>query len=512
MYTVLPWLRRLRSARTWIVLGVLAPLGMLGLSALMLLQLRQDAWDKAEQTSRNLLQVIERDIARNLEIIDLSLRAAADNVGLPAVAAVGPELRQLILFDRAATARDLGVFLVLDERGDITVDAGSVPPRPGNYADRDYFLVHKARPDVGLYVGRPLVSRLTGERTLPISRRIDKADGSFAGVAVGTLKLSYFARLFDQLGLGREGAVNLYHRDGTRIMRQPSIETDIGANIADTSNFRRFVATRNGSFVASSVRDAVTRHYSFTKVDGLPLILNVALSADEIEAEWRRKAPVIGGIVLALCALTAGLSLLFGRELRRRTAMEVELARLSMTDALTGLPNRRRFDEELSRAWGAARRTGGVLSVVIVDADHFKRVNDRYGHAIGDAVLQGLARCLAASVHRPGDLVCRFGGEEFALLLPATDAAGAGRIADRIHAEVASLTVAAAGIGAGAVTVSIGIACSAGTTLDQPADLTRRADEALYRAKASGRNTTCTAPIPATAPDRSRPQIRLVQG
>jgi diguanylate cyclase (GGDEF)-like protein len=504
---------RVGSARTWIALGILAPVSMLALSAFMLLELRRDAWDKAEQTSKNLLQVIERDIARNLEIYDLSLQAVVDNLHDPLVTGVNPKLRQLVLFDRAATARDMGVLLVLDEHGDIMVDAGSWPPRKANYADRDYFQAHKARADLGLYVGRPLVSRLTGDRALPFSRRITKGDGSFGGVVLGTLKLSYFARLFDQLGLGREGAINLYHRDGTRIMRQPFVEADIGANIAESSNFKRFVATRDGSFVAGSVRDGVTRHYAFTKVDGLPLVLNVALSADEIEAEWRAKALVIGSILLALCALTAGLSLLFGRELRRRTAMEAELARLSMTDALTGLPNRRRFDEELARAWGTARRSGTPLSLIIVDADHFKQVNDRYGHGVGDAVLQGLAGALGRSVHRPSDLVCRHGGEEFALLLPDTDAAGAYRIADRVHAEAATVSVGRAGIGAGAVTVSIGLSCTAGLDVSDAAELTRLADEALYRAKDSGRNTTCEAPSRAAEPSAFRgAAIKLVHG
>ncbi|WP_163540189.1 GGDEF domain-containing protein, partial [Klebsiella pneumoniae] len=89
-----------------------------------------------------------------------------------------------------------------------------------------------------------------------------------------------------------------------------------------------------------------------------------------------------------LCGLTVVLSLLFGRELRHRAAMQAELARLSLTDALTGLPNRRRFEEAFEAAWDRARRTGKPLSLLVVDADHFKRYNDRYGHAVGDEVLK----------------------------------------------------------------------------------------------------------------------------
>ncbi|AWN37751.1 sensor domain-containing diguanylate cyclase [Methylobacterium radiodurans] len=481
--------RRLRSAQTWIVLGVLAPVGMLVLSGLMLLDLRRDAWDKAEQTSKNLLQVIERDIARNVEIIDLSLQAIVDNLRTPGLDAVSSEMRQLVLFDRAGTARDVGVTLVLDEHGDIAADSGALPPRKGNYADREYFRVHREQAGLGLHVGRPLVSRLTGERMLPFSRRIDKPDGSFGGVALGTLKLSYFSRLFDQLGLGRDGAINLYLRDGTRIMRHPYEEVDVGVSIVGAPTFRRFVAERSGTFVGTSVRDGVERHYAFTQVGDLPLVLNVALATADIEAGWRAKAAVIGTLVLVLCGLTAFLSLLFGRELRRRAAMQAELTHLARTDGLTGLANRRRFEEEFVRARKGAGRTARPLSLLIVDADHFKRWNDRYGHAVGDEVLRGLGRCLSASVRRPGDLAARIGGEEFAVLLPDTDEDGALRVARAIHRAVAALTVASAGLGAGSVTVSIGLAVDAGVGLDM-GDLYRRADGALYEAKACGRNRT----------------------
>ena len=489
-----PLARRLRSARTWIALGVLAPFGMLVVSALMLLDLRRDAWDKSEQTSKNLLQVIERDIARNVELIDLSLQAVVDNIRAPETAEASPRARQLILFDRSATAKDLGVMLVIDADGDIAVDAQALPPRKGNYADREYFTVHKARRDVGLYIGRPLVSRLTGERMLPFSRRIDNPDGSFAGVALATLKLTYFVRLFDRLGLGRDGAINLYLRDGTRVARHPSVEADIGANIAGTGNFDRFVREGSGTFVAPSVRDGVERHYAFTQVGDLPLLLNVAVATDEVEAAWRGKAIVITAVVVTLCGLTAFLSLMFGRELRRRAAMQAELARLSSTDALTGLANRRRFDEVFATAWDGSRRTGRPVSLILVDADHFKRFNDCYGHTVGDDVLKGLARCLSVSVHRPDDLVARVGGEEFAILLSDTDAAGALRVADKVHGALATLSVASAGIGAGAVTASIGAATGTNVPSETAQVLYDSADAALYAAKEGGRNQTRCAP------------------
>lgn len=494
MIRLLSLARRLRSARTWIALGVLAPMGMLAVSAAMLLDMRRDAYARAEQTSRNLLQVIERDIARNIELFDLSLRAIVENLRAPGVAEVSSLLRQLILFDRAATARDMGVMFVLDERGNIVIDAGLAQPANGNYADRAYFRVHKARADIGLYIGQPIVSRLTGERMLPFSRRINKPDGSFGGVAFGSLKLTYFSHLFEPVALGRDGGINLYLRDGTRVMRHPFVEADIGANIAGAPTFEKFVSAPSGTFVGTSVRDGVERHYAFTQIGDWPLVLNVALSTREIEAEWRTKALVIGTIVLFLCGLTVFLSLLYGYDLRRRAALQAELAKLSRTDALTGLPNRRRFEQVLERAWQGARCTGKPVSMLVVDADHFKRVNDRYGHLVGDVVLKELAGCLSASIHRPRDLVCRIGGEEFAVLLPDTDRAGALRVATTLHDTVRTLAVPSAGIQGGTFTVSIGVAAGPVQTDMKPEDLYRRADAALYEAKTSGRNRTRCAP------------------
>ncbi|WP_342150738.1 diguanylate cyclase domain-containing protein [Methylorubrum sp. SB2] len=485
---------RLRSARTWIVLGVLAPLGMLALSVSMLLDMRRDAWERAEQTSQNLLQVIERDIARNVELIDLTLRAVIDNMKASGLSETSPHLRQLILFGRAGTTRDMGALIVLDENGDNVIDVSGMPSKHLNNADRAYFKVHRERADLGLHISPPLISRVLGVPIVVLSRRIDRPDGSFGGVVLGSLKLSYFSGIFERVVLGKDSGINLYLRDGTHLMRHPQREDDIGASIAGQPNFATYLAARSGRFTARSGRDDIERLYSFTRVGDLPLILNVAVSVREIEAEWRDKALVIGLAVLALCGLAIALSLLFGRELRRSAAMQAELARLSLTDGLTGLANRRRYDEMLALRWAEARRSGAPLALLVVDVDHFKGWNDRCGHGVGDALLRGLGNRLSRAVQRPGDLVCRIGGEEFAILLPETDAAGTARIAAGLHAAVARLAIPEAGIEAGAVTVSIGLALGPQDAADTADALYRRADAALYAAKAGGRNQTQSAP------------------
>ncbi|MGX5776899.1 sensor domain-containing diguanylate cyclase [Methylorubrum zatmanii] len=490
--------RALGPARNWVALGVFAPVGMLMLLGLMLYDLRQTAWDKAEQTSLNLLQIIEQDIARNVEIIDLSLLAVVDNLKAPGVTELSPKLRQLVLFDRAMTARDLGLMLVLDENGDSIIDANAVPPRQVNNADRTYFQAHKERADLGLVISPPVLSHLLKVPVIVLSRRIDKPDGSFGGVVLASLKLSYFTTLFRRISLGKDSGVNLFLRDGTRLMRHPFVEADIGANISWSQTFRRFLEMRSGRFIAVSARDGVERCYTFTQVGDWPLILNVALGTRDIEADWLEKSWGIALAVVVLCGLTVLFSLLLGQQLRRSTAMQAELTRLSRTDSLTGLPNRRHFEEFFERAWKAAARERKPLALLIVDVDHFKGYNDRFGHAVGDTVLKGIAHSLTASLHRPRDLPARVGGEEFVVLLPGTDRAGALQVAERIHAAVAGFALPSSGIACGTLTVSIGLAIGDGKGATR--DLYARADASLYEAKRGGRNQTkCADEADATA-------------
>lgn len=172
-------------------------------------------------------------------------------------------------------------------------------------------------------------------------------------------------------------------------------------------------------------------------------------------------------------------------ELRRRNE---ELDRISRVDALTGLHNRRHVEEHLVAAESTYRRHRQPLAVMIIDIDHFKKVNDTLGHAAGDHVLREVASRLAAAV-RVEDLLGRWGGEEFVAVLPNTDAAGAGELAERLRAAVADVPVLVSG-GERAVTVSIGCACCTG---DDAEALLRAADAALYEAKEGGRNRVVVA-------------------
>lgn len=158
-------------------------------------------------------------------------------------------------------------------------------------------------------------------------------------------------------------------------------------------------------------------------------------------------------------------------------------------DYLTGLYNRRYLDERLAREIARARREGETLAVCMVDVDYFKAYNDRLGHLAGDDCLRAVAQALAEQVTRPGDLVSRYGGEEFVVVLAATDESGARLVADRIRAAVEALGLPHPEAPLGVVTVSAGaVACRPAAELPDVASLLRSADQALYAAKRAGRN------------------------
>jgi diguanylate cyclase (GGDEF)-like protein len=165
-----------------------------------------------------------------------------------------------------------------------------------------------------------------------------------------------------------------------------------------------------------------------------------------------------------------------------------ELHRISMTDGLTGLANRRVFDESLVREWRRCARLKKPISVVMLDVDYFKKFNDRYGHQAGDQCLKATAKVIASAVPRASDLAARYGGEEFVLILSETDGEGARAVASRIREQVAGLKVANEDSPHHYVTLSCGIS----TVLpgdDKPIEkLVKSADNALYLAKKQGRN------------------------
>jgi diguanylate cyclase (GGDEF)-like protein/PAS domain S-box-containing protein len=192
------------------------------------------------------------------------------------------------------------------------------------------------------------------------------------------------------------------------------------------------------------------------------------------------------------------------RDMTEQKDLEEKLETLATMDSLTGLANRRRFDERLLEEWDRAHRERSSLALLMIDVDHFKTFNDEYGHPAGDECLRAVARILVAEAQRTTDLAARYGGEEFAMLLPNTDAAGCERIGERIRRALREAGIPhALSLPSGLLTASLGgAACRPGSEkLSGHASLVEAADRALYAAKDGGRNRlVMSAPVVTLLP------------
>lgn len=175
------------------------------------------------------------------------------------------------------------------------------------------------------------------------------------------------------------------------------------------------------------------------------------------------------------------------------------LEKLSLRDGLTDIPNRRSFNDRFAEEWARGTRKQEPLSLAMMDIDHFKRFNDRFGHGAGDECLRRVARALAGVLARPADFVARYGGEEFVVLLPDTQPPGALTVAGQLRQAVEDLAIPHAdGTSFPVVTLSIGLATRGVGDAISAEQLLKAADQALYAAKAGGRNRVCTAPTTPT--------------
>ena len=218
--------------------------------------------------------------------------------------------------------------------------------------------------------------------------------------------------------------------------------------------------------------------------------VRVVETGESLEREIHTESAQRGGVWVHIVAvrLGDGLSVTF-RDITERKQMELALSRMANRDGLTDLPNRRSFDDTLSREWKRCARAQQPLAVIMADVDSFKAYNDSLGHLQGDSCLVQVARALERAVKRPGDLAARYGGEEFAVILSETGLEGARTVAEAIAEEVSRLALPHGAAPAGRVTLSMGLAATVPQVDgDGPMSLVAAADRSLYRAKQGGRN------------------------
>lgn len=403
---------------------------------------------------------------------------------------VGPDARNRLyrlMTSLAAALPAIHEMGITDRDGNAIVKSLVPDPTGLNYSERGYFKFHASHRDRGPFVGARIKSKIDGSYNVTVTRRLNDADGNFAGVVVTSVSMQAFQRLFDQMQAQSGGVIALLSEDGTILARSPPLPGD-GASPAGT-DLQRLVSRQPGPspFAAVSGIDGLRRLGSYQHLSRFPLTVLVSQSEWDVQRSWRQE--LLSQVSILMC-MTASLVVLGRRELQSKRMLSAQ----AMQDDLTGLANRRRFDEQIEREFKRAARSGQPVSLVVIDLDHFKAYNDHFGHLGGDECLRTTARTLQAFTRRSGDLAARIGGEEFAILLPGSDAAAAKAIAEEVRMAVHGLALPHAPTIGGMVTLSAGVATAMPARDPQGTHtLIELADAALYAGKVQGRNVVVVA-------------------
>ncbi|MFL5280224.1 MAG: diguanylate cyclase domain-containing protein [Rhodopila sp.] len=319
-----PGLPAIRKPHGLLLVGISVAAGFLALTAWQLIETRRDARDRAVQNLTNLTLALERDLARNIEFCDQSLQGTLRALSIPGMTTLDPDVRQLALFDQSIRASYLGDMMVIGPSGDRLYESAAAVPGPDNVARRDYFQIHRDHADAGLYISRPYRRTHGGDWAIAFSRRIPTADGSFAGIVAGVLKLAYFSDAATKLNLGGQGSVALIRADGILIARHPWNDADMGRDLASGPLIEHANRSDAGSYQAISRIDGIERLYAFHKVGDYPLVLAASLSTRTVYAEWWHRTLTTGAVFLVLTGILAVVLEIFRREFRRR--LQAELA------------------------------------------------------------------------------------------------------------------------------------------------------------------------------------------
>ena len=438
------------------------------------------------------------DTIRQMDVLTAALSERIEGDGLQNLDV--PRIHKLLVQQSKIMPQLHGLF-IYGADGQWLVTDKEVTPETTNNADRDYFQYHRSHDDRQVRIGDVVESRSTHDLIIPVSRRLNNPDGSFAGVLLGTVKVSYFVDYYGDFRIDDKGALVLARRDGTILVRRPFIASVIGKSLANSEIFKVYLPNANAGIAqVRAVVDDTERLYGYRALTTYPLVVEAGLSRDSIIEPWQQDLLKNGFVLVFLILVLSGFGLVVLHQLRQRMAMEREIRYahqtmrdMALTDSLTGLGNRRRLDNALVDEIRLARRQGSALSLIMLDVDHFKRYNDQYGHAAGDDCLSAVGQAIQQAVKRPSDLAVRYGGEEFTVLLPNTDNAGAIQVTEDILQAIRALKLEHAGHTLGYVTASAGI--TTWHPVDDtvtPATLLKAADTCLYQAKQQGRNRWCS--------------------
>lgn len=403
---------------------------------------------------------------------------------------------------------------VINKEGIVVYADQPTSGTPLENSERKQFVKSLGIRNDSLFINRPLLDNISDKWNLQFTRKSYRKDGSFFGILIASTPPSFFSDFFQSVNIGNNGALTLFGTDAYILATatgRKNIEEATGLQLTAEHPFVS-KKVQNGIYSSKSNIDGVPRLSAFKKLQKYPLLVQVSLSEEDIflnTSKRKRNILVLGTIISV--GLLGALAVLLQFEGEQQKLLDkvskrdeqlsntlTELEHLAATDLLTGLPNRRSFFTRAHTEFTRSKRYDHPLSLVMIDVDHFKEVNDQHGHIAGDAALRHISEIMQGCI-RDSDMVARYGGEEFVLILPETDAEGAHFIAERIRTDIEASRIKIEPATELAITVSLGIACMSRENQFPDIDkLLQKADDAMYRAKTGGRNRIFMAAHPTS--------------
>ena len=477
---------------------VLVCFSITSITVWQLRQTRNHELEIADTTVANLSRSMAQQADDTFDQADIPVAGIVERLNYDGFdAARDPRMHDYLRAIAGSVEQIQGLF-IYDKDGNWMATSLNRMPVNANNADREYFQFHKNMDSVLPRIGQAIQSRTTGDWIIPISRRVNDADGHFQGVVLATIELAYFDRFFERFDIGKLGVITLAMADGTVLARRPAPDNVRGASLASGELFSKYLKEHyEGTATVESILDHEVRRYGYKRLDRYPLVVLAGLSEQEVLGEWRQYA--WRSLAIILCVVVA--NLLFGillfQQIRFGLNAESQLRiashsleKLALQDSLTGLANRRHFQEILSLEFPSGHPNVHSLGLIMIDIDYFKSYNDSYGHVAGDKCIIAVADCIRNNLNRTGDLAVRYGGEEMAVFLPYGEAHGAFLLAEKIRLALMARALVHQGNPNGIVTISLGVYGCAAQDCPSMEAFVERADAALYAAKHQGRNRT----------------------
>jgi two-component system, sensor histidine kinase and response regulator len=297
-----------RSLKLVLALGIILVCGALvALETWTSWRSRLAAEIDTQVDAQNLTLSLVEHATSTIDSVDTLLRQSIELLEHDGLSAEMAARLHTLYAEHGASMGQIDFFVVVDAEG--RWQASSTPTLSANVvSDRDYFAYHRDHPDRGLHFSGIVASRYSGARVIVVSRRFNRPDGSFGGIALAALKPAFFQGFFDSLATGQDGAVGMSLEDGTLLVRHPAAPDQIGANFGQNKLFAEYLpAAPEGSFFATSTIDGILRWVSYRRVPGTPLVVSAALSCDERLAEWRRQTLTHAGAILLIVVILGGL-------------------------------------------------------------------------------------------------------------------------------------------------------------------------------------------------------------